>query len=461
MKKYFMLLLSCVVFAFLSSCVETTPNDRATYNLQGAVKQIVTTDMVTGKTETIDFTAKGFRKIAKGERPLHTTYEYRKVTIKDDSLRQTFLYEFDSDGRLEWMVQSDSAQSPARQVSLHYDYSGKDRQAESVEVEIEHPLPGEQEDEFAIETQLDEHLNWTEIKYGDVHQTRKIDYYPTTAPVNNCPMERQIDWISLVEFLGLILLLGSMLYMLYDIFHQLFLRPMRKTTYTVEEFQKKRQGRGATKDASNEENERANGLLQENLNLWEPIITEDTQEKMSMPMTTKEINTSDNNIAKIVEICPTDSDVVLKLNAHNEILNDVEKRTFSGSKTFIIVTAIIALIAGFAFDAMDLFYYLLGSIIFYTLASMMPEFMILSKGETTSKSPKMMTGVMGMIFGMFTTAKVYNVTTKWNDGTTTHSKDWTEKAIGFVLMILAAILMACLMSLISIMSYLRNYVFYK
>ena len=164
---------------------------------------------------------------------------------------------------------------------------------------------------------------------------------------------------------------------------------------------------------------------------------------------------------------PVDGEAESLLNRVAVVTNDAFKRSFAGSKAFLVVAVIIAAIACFLNkDATPLIYFGLSCIL-YWFASRTPNYILVEKdlkaAKTGKESKNFMTGAIAGILGLAATAPVYvKVTKDRNTGEVLdreedHSMTWIAMAFSVVLFIVIAYLML----FVGIFNYLRNYVFRK
>lgn len=164
---------------------------------------------------------------------------------------------------------------------------------------------------------------------------------------------------------------------------------------------------------------------------------------------------------------PVDGEAANLLNKVAVVTNDAYKRTFAGSKAFLIVSIIIA--AGACYlnkDAYPLIYFGF-SCIAYWFASRTPNYILVEKELKAAKSGKQsksfMTGAIAGILGLAATAPVFvEVTKNANTGEVIkteedHSMTWIALAFSVILFVVIAYLMI----FVAIFNYLRNYVLRK
>lgn len=164
---------------------------------------------------------------------------------------------------------------------------------------------------------------------------------------------------------------------------------------------------------------------------------------------------------------PVNGEAASLLNIVAAVTNDAYKRTFAGSKAFIVVAIIVTIgMCCITKEAYPIIYLGLSSVM-YWLASRTPNYILIDKELKAAKSGKQsksfMTGAIAGILGLAATAPVYvEVTKNANTGEIIdkqedHSMTWI--ALAFSVILLVAI--TYLMIFVGIFNYLRNYVLRK
>ena len=164
---------------------------------------------------------------------------------------------------------------------------------------------------------------------------------------------------------------------------------------------------------------------------------------------------------------PVDGEAASLFNKVAVVTNDSYKRTFAGSRAFLIVAIIIAVVSCYLNEnAYPLIYFGL-SCIMYWFASRTPNYILVEKELKTAKTGKQsksfMSGTIAGILGLAATAPVFvKVITNANTGEVVgkqedHSMTWIAWAFSIILFFIIAYLMI----FVSIFNYLRNYVFRK
>lgn len=164
---------------------------------------------------------------------------------------------------------------------------------------------------------------------------------------------------------------------------------------------------------------------------------------------------------------PVDGEAAEELRKVSIVTNESFKRTFAGSKLFLIITIVVA--AGACYlnkDATALLYFIPSCIMYY-LSCRTPNYILMEKDLKAMKTGKasngIMNGVLAGIFGLAATAPVYVEATKNRntgeviDTEEDYSMTWIAMAISLILFIALAYAMV----FVGILNYLRNYVLRK
>lgn len=164
---------------------------------------------------------------------------------------------------------------------------------------------------------------------------------------------------------------------------------------------------------------------------------------------------------------PVNGEAASLLNIVAAVTNDAYKRTFAGSKAFIVVAIIVTIgMCCITKEAYPIIYLGLSSVM-YWFASRTPNYILIDKELKAAKSGKQsksfMTGAIAGILGLAATAPVYvEVTKNANTGEIIdkqedHSMTW----IALVFSVILLIAITYLMIFVGIFNYLRNYVLRK
>lgn len=214
-------------------------------------------------------------------------------------------------------------------------------------------------------------------------------------------------------------------------------------------------------EMTEDERERAIQLLQ-NIDTYKVHFTDDKGDECALPTKGKQVKAITRILAEVAEIVPTDEDMIVYYNNQVEIINEACRREFAGSKTYIIVSAVIMLGLGWLANAfwIALSNVLVGSLI-YIAGSMKPIFMFWrSEINGTAGGSSFLTGMIGGVFGAVATANTYKTVTRWSDGTTTTDTDDSETWISLGFAFIVCVFLAWLMVVCGLINYLRYYVFY-
>lgn len=253
----------------------------------------------------------------------------------------------------------------------------------------------------------------------------------------------------------LIIPVALLAHILYEIFFK-----KKFAVHTVEDFSQQRVAEGKNPMASDKENAEASRLLEDVFNCW-TVVDHNANGEIRTPLKNKQMKTSTNLLNTIVAIQPTDQGIVDRFNDLSDEINNVSKRKFNGSKTFIIATIAVFVIISLISDTWAGAGFFGGGVVFYILASMTPQFMInraIVKGKDGKRS--FMTRFIGGLFGTVAAAKTYHVTTKYSDGSssshTDNSQTWISLAFSFIVLVAISMFIA----VFGLINYIRNYWLY-
>ena len=237
-----------------------------------------------------------------------------------------------------------------------------------------------------------------------------------------------------------------------------FIKKPLKEDYTVDCFKELR-AQGGEYVNEDEANAKAGELLSDIYNTWTPIDEEGTSR---VPFSRSDVKKAYAVVDEVVKLAPTEEDIAGAVNELTSALNECEKRTFCGSKTFLIVSLIIGLVISFLAGTWGFMSLIVVSSVVYWLASQTPIWMQIRtemKGDGGKRS--FMTRLLGGLFGAAATAETYRVVTTYSDGSKTEETDNSNFWMTLIFSIVIMVVLATLMFFVAAISYLRNYVFYR
>lgn len=266
------------------------------------------------------------------------------------------------------------------------------------------------------------------------------------------------------EYILPVLLLMGALFVIGHMLYELF-RPndFSQEDFTVEGFVEKRQQEGRPAESSPQELEKCEELINDAWNCWTNIeVDEENEVEYRKPKKMKEIFRSKALLKQIVEIAPTDPEVVDGLNEYKEVVRTNEKRSFDGSWKLVFLglafAVVMALImkgdSGFfmAFLTYGAFFWV--SVLIYYLSSLTPQFLIEKRAKRGGGN--ISSGLVALAFGVMASGQT--VRYKYSDGTT--EDDHSGHMVALMLGIFVAIVVAFTIAFWAVLNYLRNYVLY-
>jgi hypothetical protein len=221
-------------------------------------------------------------------------------------------------------------------------------------------------------------------------------------------------------------------------------------------------------EASEEENKKAFGMLEDAFYSWK-VVSGPGEEEMRSPMTMAQIKKSKDLHASAEALMPTDEEVVNRLNELGNVLNIQEKRSFSGSWKLIIVALVATFITYLMSRSSDPgfwswlkhFWWMPLGIVMYYFASMAPQF-LQDKRARWFRGKNIHNVLIGTVLGLFlATPATETWVTKWSDGRRTKSEEINPF---FLVMMAITFIVILLLGFFTIVfagiNFIRNYVVY-
>lgn len=284
----------------------------------------------------------------------------------------------------------------------------------------------------------------------------------TAETIVETPVEEGgIDWEKVTSILITVLFAALSLAMIVHMLYVKFIKKDLAEDYTPDTFKQMRAGEGEFV-SEEQANSKAAQILTEAFNAWTSVNTGVEGEEIRVPFCRKDIVKSYAAVEEVVKLAPTDAYVIDGLNTFSHDLNESMKRSFDGSKTFIIVSLVIGVVFSFLSGTWGFLGMIGVSTLIYWLASLTPLWMEIRK-EVKGNSGKrsFMTRLFGGLLGATAAAETYTVVTEYSDGSTTEETDNSNFWISLVFTIIIMIVMAVLMFFVAAVNYLRNYVIYR
>ena len=264
------------------------------------------------------------------------------------------------------------------------------------------------------------------------------------------------DIIKLIIFVGAALfIIGHMIYILYK-------GARFKEDFSVEGFRLKRKEAGKNEESSDEENQKCWDLIAQVFQSYGHVEKGDEGIEYRKPRKMKEIKKSSDILEQVIEIAPTDQELVDKINEHKEVINSNEKRRFDGSWKLIVLGLAIAIIVslitkkeiGFflAFLKYGAFFWV--PVVIYYISSLTPQFLIEKRYKRGGGNVS--TGLVAFAFAVLGSGQT--VRTRYTDGT--YEDDHSGHFMALMLGVIALLIVALTIVVWAVLNYLRNYVLY-
>ena len=452
MKKFRMLFLVALIPFMMISCKKAEPNLRAVFNLQGPVE----TCQCECANVTFDENALTMTYESLFGEPLWTTRtSHRQISLlsgSDETLHK-ITFNYDNNGRLEEVIDHNKATNT--EVVTKYKYE-KDELLPNFK-SVNGGAKEKQQGGITYGA-IDRFGNWTTATWNGTTYNRTLTYFavPEGAEVaSNCPTDVSFDKDLFLEIIIGILILIAAIVMIVHMLLVIFKGKVR-TDYSVNDFVAKRIAEGRSQNSLESENQRAWEVLQDALNSWKTIMVDG--DEVQIPGSGSVVRKSYAAIKEVDAIAPTDQDLVEALNAFGETLNTSMEREFTGSKLFLIIASIIAVL--FAFMTPKSLVFFGGGVVVYFLASRKTSWMILKEYSKGGNKSNFLSGVLGGLLGGVAAAKTVRTVTKWDDGTTTVDDDHSQTWFALIFLLIGCVILACVSWIVAFINYLRNYVIY-
>lgn len=263
-------------------------------------------------------------------------------------------------------------------------------------------------------------------------------------------------WTKIKNLLMTIFVSGLFLFIIGHMVYVLFKGARYKEKITVDGMKEERSVAGMPEDMTEQEVARAWSLMDEAFQTWTVVETTEDNE-FRKPTKMKQITQSAMLIDQVIAMCPTDEGVVERLNELTDVINSGEERHFDGSAKLIGLGVIVAILmywmAGIGMTVSTL-----ASTGLYYIASRTPQFLIdkraLRGGGNIHNG--IMAGVFAMLAGAQTVRTVYTYSDGHKEYDDDHSQHWIALALGFVILVV----LAMMMMFWALLNYVRNYVLY-
>ena len=256
-----------------------------------------------------------------------------------------------------------------------------------------------------------------------------------------------------------VLFIAVLLFVLGHMIYQNFICKDFRTDYTAQEFAKIRKDEGLAA-MSQRENDEINAKIDKVMELW-GSIPDEYGDPFPYPLKYSVVKSTIAVVAESVAAKPTDKATIERINGINEVLNHALVRQFTGSKAMIVVAIIVGILLGIGGGNAAPIIFFGASILFYLLASRTATFVIAAKqAKGRNSSVSFLSGLIGSLFMGVATAKTYKTITTYSDGTTKTETDNSQTWISLIFGLVVMFILACILILISLINYLRNYLIY-
>lgn len=212
--------------------------------------------------------------------------------------------------------------------------------------------------------------------------------------------------------------------------------------FTLEDMKAERIAQNKPEEMSDEEYDQAVNLLDGVFETWTIVDKDDEGGDIRQPMKMKQIKASTMLLDQAIAMQPTDQEIIDRINDLAEVINNNEKRYFDGSKPLAWLGGIVGVL--FCLITPSFGILTLISTGAYILASRTPAFLVQKRAKRGGGN--IHNGIIAGIFGMIAGAQTVRTVYKFSDGhkeyEDDHSQHWIAWALGLVLLVFIAMLMA-------------------
>ena len=263
--------------------------------------------------------------------------------------------------------------------------------------------------------------------------------------------------MTLLIIAAALFMIGHMAYILFQA------KQFSEQDLSVEFFKSYRQEKGMSEESTESENEKCADLLDAAFLTWTYTEAGEDGLEYRKPNKMKEILTSGKILKDVIEIAPTDPEIIETLNQYKEVVTSNEARSFDGSKKLVWVGILVGILLPFimgdamggyfaAFFSMGMFFII--PTIVYIVSSFTPQFLIDKRANRGGGNVS--TGIVAMALGVLGSG--VTVRTKYTDGS--HEDDHSGHFVALFLGVIMLFIVAFTISIWSFLNYLRNYVLF-
>jgi hypothetical protein len=262
------------------------------------------------------------------------------------------------------------------------------------------------------------------------------------------------------------------------------------TNFSIEEFREMRKAAGKSENSSEAENQQCRDLLQQTFECWTVIDNEGGQETR-LPKTMKEVSDAKKFLVQVIDIAPTDSEIVKDFLNYAAVVKEKTERQFDGSGMLLGLAALVviaflvmAIVTSFSAGASGIFAFimmLMAIVIIwgvpsglYFLACRTPFYMLEMRKDRKPSRFKLVNTIIAIIFGAGMAGITFRDNTTWYNVYADGRKEydagmnltWMGVKLGiraFFAFCVLFLLFCISLSIIlwAFINYLRNYVIYK
>jgi len=267
---------------------------------------------------------------------------------------------------------------------------------------------------------------------------------------------QETNWLQIAV---VVLVIIFVIHVLYKLIFQKYFSP---TSLDKIILQRLKTNRSEFSDES--ENQLAWRYLEHVFESWTEV-SQDNDDVYKSPRTHRSLKASVRKLKQVVELGPTDKDIIARINELGGVINSNAKRVFSGSKLLLAASVIVWFgMAFFMKDDADSFfigllelYWIWIGIALYILSSFSPAFLIDKRIEKVGNY-KMNSVFFALLVALVISDSTYYQIIHHDDDTSSLTSN--VGCIGLVIFIIVALFAGYFIIFFALLNYIRNFIFY-
>lgn len=283
----------------------------------------------------------------------------------------------------------------------------------------------------------------------------------TTSDSTTAPREETIG-AKVWYYAKGIIILGFFAFAIVYITITLIRKP-RFTPLNVEEMRARRREKGKPESSATDDSESL--ILTDKAFLTWKLIEKVGEDERRRPVNMSQIKDSHKCLEGAIDLMPTSQEAIERINELGEVINNLERRRFTGSMKLIycgLACCVLVYFTGDGFAAFfKHFWWLPATIVLYYFASLSPEFLNL-KREQWFKGFNIHNVLIGTVLGLFSSTPVTETwKTTYTDGSSKKSEEFNPLFFIMLILTLFVVLVLGFFTFVFAgLNFVRNYIIY-